>query len=122
VASRAASTRPRTRPAKPRLKLTCIPGSQSGVRIARISSKGGRHKGLSIDDTRRRGPTLFDEPFDAKLRISQLEAERDAARSGAAIEIAAIEAAVTPLRELADRLTAELADARRPWWRRLVGS
>ena len=26
------------------------------------------------------------------------------------------------VRELADRLTAELAEARRPWWRRWVGS
>ena len=24
------------------------------------------------------------------------------------------------LRELADRLTAELAEARRPWWRRMI--
>jgi hypothetical protein len=43
------------------------------------------------------------------------------ARSEAGLEAAELvrTAQVTALRELADRLTAELVAARRPWWRRL---
>ena len=39
----------------------------------------------------------------------------------ARIAMARAEERAAALRELADRLTVELLDARRPWWRRLIG-
>ena len=36
--------------------------------------------------------------------------------------ISAARAETKAVRELADRLTAELAEARRPWWQRLLGT
>ena len=49
------------------------------------------------------------------------EARIEAARDAAAARVSAAKVEVAALRELADRLTAELAEARRPWWRRWIG-
>lgn len=49
------------------------------------------------------------------------EAKVEAARDAAEARIAAAGVEVAAVRELADRLTAELAELRRPWWRRLLG-
>lgn len=68
---------------------------------------------------------LLAEVADLRTVIARLEAERDAARTGAAVEIAAVRAQAAG--ELAARnmvieeLRAMLAEARRPWWR-WVGS
>jgi hypothetical protein len=58
-----------------------------------------------------------------ELREELMEAREQLAGTKAALEaaVAVRKAEVGALRELADRLTAELADARRPWWRRLLG-
>lgn len=53
---------------------------------------------------------LREELHEARLALAVAVAERRAADTIRAAEVAA-------LRELADRLTTELADARRPWWR-----
>lgn len=50
----------------------------------------------------------------ALLAAGRAEAERDAAKATAAAEVAA-------LRELVAELKAMLAEARRPWWRRVFG-
>ena len=50
------------------------------------------------------------------------EARVEAARDAAAARVSAARVEVAALRELADRLTAELAEARRSWWRRLLGA
>lgn len=57
---------------------------------------------------------LREELLAARLTAGRAEAERDAARAIAAAETAA-------LRELVVELRAELAAARRPWWRRWLG-
>ena len=49
------------------------------------------------------------------------EARVEAARDAAAARVSAAKVEVAALRELADRLTAELARPRRPWWSRLIG-
>ena len=41
--------------------------------------------------------------------------------AAAAARVSAAKVEVAALRELADRLTAELAEVRRPWWSRLIG-
>ena len=48
-------------------------------------------------------------------------ARMETAREVAEARVAATRIEAKTLRELADRLTAELLDARRPWWRRLLG-
>jgi hypothetical protein len=80
-------------------------------------------------------PTVIDQLADsratAELRVTleELREELMATREQLAGTKASLEAAETvrkaetgALRELADRLTAELAEARRPWWRRWFGS
>ena len=54
-----------------------------------------------------------EQPWHSQNEAARLT-ERDAAE-------AVRRAEVTALRELADRLTAELAAARQPWWRRMIG-
>lgn len=54
---------------------------------------------------------LLAEMTELRVDLARAEAERDAA-------VTVGEARATALRELADRLTAELAELRRPWWRR----
>jgi hypothetical protein len=43
----------------------------------------------------------------------------EAARTAAMARVEAAKLEVAAVRELADRLTAELAELRRPWWARL---
>lgn len=59
----------------------------------------------------------------AQITAAQIAAEAKvaAARDAAEAQIAAAGVEVAAVRELADRLTAELAEARRPWWRRWRG-
>src|SRR3954454_14431079 len=75
---------------------------------------------------------LLAEVAELREQVARTEAERDAAESVAEAQVEAardaararVEAAkveVAAVRELADRLTAELAELRRPWWRRLIG-
>ena len=46
----------------------------------------------------------------------------ETAKDAAAARVTAAKAEVAAVRELADRLTAELAELRRPWWRRWLGT
>jgi hypothetical protein len=54
------------------------------------------------------------ELLEARVAQARAEAERDGLRATAAAETAALNVLVTELR-------ADLAEARRPWWRRWVG-
>jgi hypothetical protein len=54
------------------------------------------------------------EVLEARVAQARAEAERDGLRATAAAEAAALNVLVTELR-------AELAEVRRPWWRRLIG-
>ena len=56
---------------------------------------------------------LLAEIAEVREALARSMAERDAA-------VTVGEARVAAVRELADRLTAELAEARKPWWRRLL--
>jgi hypothetical protein len=58
---------------------------------------------------------LHEEIADLRVAIARAEADRDAAKAVAVAEAAAKDALVVELRKLLD-------DARRPWWRRWVGS
>ncbi len=61
---------------------------------------------------------VADDPEDApEFELALLREELAEAR----IAAARAEERAAALRELADRLTAELAEARQPWWRRLLG-
>ena len=73
-------------------------------------------------------PTIIDRTND-QLRVEELRDELMETREQLAGTKAALEAAetvrkaeVAALRELADRLTAELADARRSWLERLIAA
>ena len=64
------------------------------------------------------GDVAPDDPADGpEIELELLREELTEAR----IVAARAEERAAALRELADRLTAELADARRPWWRRWRG-
>ena len=54
----------------------------------------------------------LETPAALRVQLAKAEADRDAAKA---------EAALTAQRELVDELKRLLADARRPWWRRLAG-
>ena len=60
------------------------------------------------------GDVSRDDPGDA-FELALLQEELVEARIG----MARAEERAAALRELADRLTAELAEARRPWWRQI---
>lgn len=73
---------------------------------------------------------LTAEVAELRTALARAEAEADtakavaeakivAARDAAEARIAAAGVEVAAIRELADRLTAELAEARRPWWRKI---
>ena len=65
---------------------------------------------------------LRDELLGAKLGIGRLEAERDTASALGEARVATVRAEVAAKEELIAELRAMLADARRPWWRRLMGA
>jgi hypothetical protein len=64
---------------------------------------------------------LLAEVAELREQLVATRAERDIAIGVSKAEIAAKEERAAALRELADRLTAELAEARRPWWQRWRG-
>jgi chromosome segregation ATPase len=67
---------------------------------------------------------LMAEVAELREKLARLEAERDAAKAVAVAEQAAAVAEANSkaaaLRELVDELKQLLAEARRPWWRRLL--
>ena len=75
---------------------------------------------------------LLAEAADLRERLARTETEREAARAvataevaaakaTAAAEVAAKEELILELKNMLGELRAELAEARRPWWRRWLG-
>src|SRR4051794_31079694 len=64
---------------------------------------------------------LLAEVTELREALAEAKAETKAARDIADARVDAVKAEAAALRELADRLTAELFELRRPWWRRLLG-
>ena len=64
---------------------------------------------------------LLAEVTELREALAEAKAEAKAAYAIAEARVDAVKAEAAAVRELADRLTAELAHARRPWWRRLIG-
>jgi hypothetical protein len=56
-----------------------------------------------------------------RVELARAQEQVEAARAVAAADVAAVQAKEAVLRELVDELKAQLAEARRPWWRRLLG-
>jgi hypothetical protein len=54
--------------------------------------------------------------------VATAKTEVDAAKRVAEAEVAAKDMLVQELRGLLEQVRGELAEARRPWWRRLIGS
>jgi hypothetical protein len=90
---------------------------QGGDQRSRTGDQGGDLPGPTASD---RGQQMAD----LREELARLKGEAEGRRIAAAAELAAAEAIrraeVTALRELVDRLTAELKESRRPWWRRLI--
>ncbi len=62
--------------------------------------------------------TLRRELEVARLALVRAEGERDTATATAAAKVEAAERVIAELRTMLDASRAELAEARRPWWRR----
>ena len=94
------------------------PGDASGTHLGNVPEGASTHPrdvpGTVLTDDRWEVEELREELQEARLALAVAVAERHAADEIRKAEVAA-------LRELADRLTAELAAARRPWWRKLLG-
>jgi hypothetical protein len=104
---------------------------RSKVRRGLLNSRRGNSGQMLVqlpgNDTAPTGPTgaatdpdqgitellteLREEITELRERLARAEADQNATERVRLAEVGA-------LRELADRLTAELAEARRPWWRR----
>jgi hypothetical protein len=63
---------------------------------------------------------LLAEVTELREALAGAKAQAKAAHDIADARVTAARAEATAVRELADRLTAELVEARRPWWRRWV--
>lgn len=61
---------------------------------------------------------LTAEVADLRVDLARAEAEVNAAKAVAEARVNAAIAEAKAVRELADRLTAELVELRQPWWRR----
>jgi hypothetical protein len=57
----------------------------------------------------------------AQIAAARAEAERDAAKDSRAAEVAALRELLSEVKTMLTAAREELADARRPWWRRLLG-
>ena len=64
---------------------------------------------------------LLAEVAELREALAEARAEAKAAHDIADARIDAVKAKTIAARELADRLTQELAELRRPWWRRWIG-
>ena len=64
---------------------------------------------------------LLAEVTELLVALAEAMAEAKAAHDIADARIDAVKAKTIAARELADRLTQELAELRRPWWRRWIG-
>ncbi len=79
-----------------------------------------------LSDTRARIERVQIEAVEARMDAVRAIAERDAMKAATAAELAAmrqqVETEVAARNAVIEELRAMLADARRPWWRRLVGA
>jgi hypothetical protein len=72
----------------------------------------------TVEDLRERVGRLEGEVAAADMMA---QAKVEAARDAAEAKVAASRVEVAAMRELADRLTAELKEARKSWWQRVFG-
>jgi hypothetical protein len=75
----------------------------------------------TIDAARWEAVELREEVTELRVELARAQEQVEAARAVAAADVAAVQAKEAVLRELVDELKAQLAEARRPWWRRLLG-
>jgi hypothetical protein len=64
---------------------------------------------------------LQEEVAELRVELARAQERVEAARAVAAADVVAAQAKEAALRELVDELKAQLAETRRPWWRRLIG-
>jgi hypothetical protein len=75
----------------------------------------------TTDAARWEAAELHEEVAELRVKLARAQEQVEAARAVAAADVAAAQAKAAALRELIDELKAQLAEARRPWWRRLFG-
>ncbi len=111
-----------TRKANDGRLLVAVPTAvdQSGDGLA--TAEGGRAAAFGQADDGQTTAELQQEITEIRERLARAEEQVEAARAIAAADVAAAKAEAVALRELVDELKAQLADARRSWWRRLIGS
>lgn len=90
-----------------------LPDEATGLGAGQQPAEAGRLAG-QVDELDELVADLRDELGVLKVELARAEADRDAARTVAEARVEAKDALISELREL-------LADARRPWWRKLVG-
>ena len=94
---------------------------RSRIRRGAVTAKRGNDKRLMVEvpaNTEPRHDVATISPDDELA--AEIDYLRDALMVARERAVGAEERAAA-VRELADRLTAELAEARRPWWRKLFG-
>jgi hypothetical protein len=110
-----------TRKANDGRLLVAVPtaNDQPGGGLTRADD--GRATVFSQADDGQTTAELQHEITEIRERLARAEERAEAARAIAAADVATAKAEAVALRELVDELKAQLADARRPWWRRWFG-
>lgn len=94
--------------------LVEVPAGSPATAPTRAKPHAGAIAGEDADAYRDEIEEWRTAAFAARLAAAVAAAERDAAKAAHAGEVAA-------LRELIADMRAQLAESRRPWWRRLIG-
>jgi hypothetical protein len=94
----------------------------------RMIGASARGDSVLLDDLRERlarvegeAAQLRQQVADLRLELATAEGKVDAARAVAVADVATARAEIDTQAQLIDELKAMLADARRSWWRRLLG-
>ncbi len=110
-----------TRKANDGRLLVAVPTANDQPGGGLTTADDGRATVFSQADDGQTTAELQHEITEIREQLARAEERAEAARAIAAADVATAKAEAVALRELVDELKAQLADARRPWWRQWFG-